>query len=145
MRDDAAGAFFRRERGDLVIGAADLERADALEILRLETDPVAGELVERPRRKEGGGMDDPRKEFRRRFNIAERDHAGYGVRTILPKCSRSSMRRCASAAAASGMTESTTGWSLRRSFPPSKNCSTSVSSCLRPIHDPRSARWRVKR
>ena len=42
--DDAAGGLLRAERGYLVVGAADLEREDAVEVLPLEEDLVAEAL-----------------------------------------------------------------------------------------------------
>ena len=43
-RDDAALELFVGERGDLVVCAADLERAGDLQVLRLEQDRMTGHL-----------------------------------------------------------------------------------------------------
>src|SRR5262245_23090970 len=56
----------------------------------------------------------------------------HGTSTTFPKCSRASMRSCARRASASGITESTTGFSR----PSRTNFSTSTSSERRPIHEP---------
>ena len=48
-RDDAADALCRRDRRELVIGAAELERSGALQRLGLEENPSAGQGVERGR------------------------------------------------------------------------------------------------
>jgi hypothetical protein len=39
--DDAAGAFFVRQRRDLVVRAAQFEGADGLEVFRLEIESAA--------------------------------------------------------------------------------------------------------
>src|SRR4030095_4576539 len=51
VRDDAARALRRRQRQELVQGAADLERAGALQVLALEEDAAIARVVE------GGGRD----------------------------------------------------------------------------------------
>ena len=47
--DDAAGSLFRRDRRELVVGAAELERAGALQGLGFEKNAPAGHGVERGR------------------------------------------------------------------------------------------------
>jgi len=53
-RHDAARALFRRDGGELVIGAAELERAGALQGLGFEKNPPAGHGVERGRGQKRG-------------------------------------------------------------------------------------------
>ena len=58
-RDDAGAALAPRERRDLVDGAADLERAGALQVLGLERDVAPDELRERLGAVDRGDARDP--------------------------------------------------------------------------------------
>jgi hypothetical protein len=75
MRHHTPGTFRGAQSGDFVIGAADLERADALEILGLENDGIAGTLVEEPGGEERRGVDDGTDNGFSSFDIGESDHA----------------------------------------------------------------------
>src|SRR5947209_20589712 len=57
VRHDAARALGGGERQELVQGAADLERAGALEVLALEEDAAPARIVERRRRDDGRAVD----------------------------------------------------------------------------------------
>src|SRR5262249_21558153 len=59
-RDDARGAILVREERDPVDGAADLECAGALEVLRLQQYLSAGQARQRLRRIDGGDARDAR-------------------------------------------------------------------------------------
>ena len=86
-RDHAAGALFVRYRGQLVIGAAKLERAGALQRLGLEKHPRAGQRVERRASDEGGPQRDARQELRRRVDIpgGGQEHWLVGERLHRPR------------------------------------------------------------
>ena len=57
-RDDAAAAFLGREGRHGVVGAPELERARALQILALKEDSGAGAFVGRPGRHDGRAVGD---------------------------------------------------------------------------------------
>jgi hypothetical protein len=63
-----------RQRGDLVVCAAELERASALEALRLHVDLRADETVERPGSDDRRAVRDAVEAARRRQHVGELDH-----------------------------------------------------------------------
>ena len=67
-----AARSFGRERRDRVVGAADLERARALEVLGLEEHRATGEPRERLRRVERRLARDPREPLARRLDVGDR-------------------------------------------------------------------------
>ena len=67
------------ERRDLVVRAAELEGAAALEALRLQVDARAGSLVERSRREDRRAVGDAGEPLRRALDVLELDHR-HGVR-----------------------------------------------------------------
>src|SRR5579864_6332885 len=58
VREYAASSYLGREARDLVVGAAELERASALEALRLQVHACSRSLVERARREHGRAVRD---------------------------------------------------------------------------------------
>ena len=74
VRDDAARERVVRERRDLVVRAAELERAAALEALRLQVDARADALVERARGDDRRAVRDSREPCGRGLDVRELDH-----------------------------------------------------------------------
>src|SRR5207248_11302619 len=72
-RDDSARALFLGERRDLVVRAAELERAAPLEGLRLQVDRCADERVERARRDDRRLVGDTCEPLRCGTNVVELD------------------------------------------------------------------------
>jgi hypothetical protein len=70
--DDASRPGLRRQRGELVVGAPELERAGALQRLRLEKHPSAGARVERGRSKQRGAQGHALQAARRRVDVGGR-------------------------------------------------------------------------
>ena len=67
--DDPAAALLGRNRREPVVGAAELERAGALQRLGFEKNPAAGHGVERGRGQKRSAKRDAGKPARRRFNV----------------------------------------------------------------------------
>jgi hypothetical protein len=68
-RDDAAGPLLGGQPGDARVGAADLERTGALEVLALEPDRTAHPLGQTAVVPQRGGADDTVEDRRRGFDV----------------------------------------------------------------------------
>jgi len=76
--DDAAGGFVRGQPGNTRVGAADLERPRALQVLALEPDRPADPFRERARPLHWSVEDDPAQQLARRAYVVKGDACGCG-------------------------------------------------------------------
>ncbi len=85
--DDAVGPLLRRRAGDPHVGAADLERTGALQVLGLDQHRSAGERGEPPRRLHRGVDRDPVERLAGGADVLEgrQGHVGHAL-TLGPRC-----------------------------------------------------------
>jgi hypothetical protein len=84
--DDAAFPFFFAERGDLVVGAAEFERADGLQIFRLQAKPPdfrigRGVRLREVKGQEGSANCDALQPPGRSLDVRKRDDGASGWRS----------------------------------------------------------------
>ena len=100
-RDDSAQPLLVVELRDAVVGAADLERSRALEVLGDEVDGAADRLEQPARARRRQVADDALEPIARRLDVREHDgagHAGHPSTAVLPGSARCAESRACDAA-----------------------------------------------